>query len=215
MHWNLNELKNSLHSIVDKAIKSYSEIEKQTGVQLHSQTGVENFKTKIGKDVSDFMDFSREKAKNAQSREMLTIQPKERLTTATKAKITIKNYLGGQYFFTVDEVTVEKDTVYLIESKHSKRTVLPSKGDIKDGLLKMILYSNLCEVEINGKPTKSKAVLHLTSTKISSEITSEIPVWDRAAFLLNNNFSQKQIRFIDALLDEAVENGFMVKIEGL
>ena len=214
LHWNLNELKNSLHGIVNKAIKSYSEIEKQTGVQLHSQTGIENFKTKIGEDVAVFMNFSREKAKNAQSREMQTTQPKERLTTSTKAKITIKNYLGGQYFFTVDEVKVEKDTVYLIESKHSKQTVLPSKGDIKDGLLKMILYSNLCKVEINGKPKKSKSVLHLTSPKISSEITSEMPIWDRGDLLLINNFSQKQIRFIDALLDEAVENGFLVRIGG-
>ena len=214
LHWNLNELKNNLHDIVDKTQKCYENIQEYSGVQLHSQIGIENFKTKIGKDVSAFMDFSREKAKSAQSREMLTTQPKERLTTDTKAKITIKNYLGGQYFFTVDEVSVEKNTVYLIESKHSKRTVLPSKGDIKDGLLKMILYSNLCEVEVDGKPMKSKAVLHLTSPKIDREITSEMPIWDRGDLLLINNFSQKQIRFIDVLFDEAVENGFVVKIGG-
>ena len=214
LHWNLNELKNNLSDVVDKAKKSYAKIEKQTGVLLHSQKGIENFKKKIDKDVTNFMEFSREKAKRAQSREFVTTQPKESLSTATKAKITITNYLGGQYFFTVDEVFFDKNMVYLNESKHSKDSILPSKNDIKDGLLKMILYSNLCEVEVRGKPMKSKAVLSLTSPKIKGEFSSEISVLDRAAFLLGNDFSQGQIRFIDILLDEAVENGFIVKIGG-
>jgi len=215
LHWNLNELKNNLHNIVDMAKKGYAKIEAQTGVLLHNQAGIDNFKKKIGKDVSDFMEFSRDKAQKAQSREMQTTQPKESLSTHTKAKITITNYLGGQYFFTVDEVLIDKNTVYLIESKHSRQSILPSKGDIKDGLLKMILYSNLCEVEVDGIPMKSKAVLKLTSEKIKSEISSEILVWDRAGFLLDNKFSQEQIRFIDVLLDEAVENGFEVKVKNV
>jgi hypothetical protein len=213
LHWNLNELKNNLHTIVDKAMESYTTIEEQSGVLLHNRAGIENYKKEIGKNISDFMEFSRDKAQKAQSREMQTTQPKESLSTNTKTKITITNYLGGQYFFTVDEVLIDGDTVYLIESKHSKKSILPSKGDIKDGLLKMILYSNLCEVEVNGKKMKSQAVLNLTSPKISGEISSEIPVLDRAAFLLDNNFSQKQTVFINTLLDESIENGFMIKIK--
>jgi hypothetical protein len=213
LHWNLNELKNNLHNIVDQAKRSYAKIEHKTGVKLHDVKGLDNFKAKIGKDVETFMEFSREKAQQAQTREILTTQPKESLSTLTKAKITITNYLGGQYFFTVDEILIDKDTVYLIEGKHFKNSILPSKGDIKDGLLKMILYSNLCEVEVDGVPMKSRAVLKLTSTKLKGELTSEIPVWDRAAFLLDNDFSQEQIRFVDELLDEAVENGFEVKME--
>ncbi|MDR1543603.1 MAG: hypothetical protein LBS50_04175 [Prevotellaceae bacterium] len=212
LHWNLSELKTNLHEIIDNAKNAYKKISKQTGVTLHSFSGINNFKTKIGKDVSAFMQFSREKAKKAQSREIDTTQPKESLSTLTKAKITITNYLGGQYFFTVDEVKIENDTVFLIESKHSKNSILPSVDDIKDGLLKMILYSNLCDVTVNGVPMKSRAILNLTSSKIKSEITSEIPILDRAAFLLDNAFSQEQIRFINTLLDEAMENGFNVKI---
>jgi hypothetical protein len=34
---------------------------------------------------------------------------------------------------------IENDIVFLIEGKHSANSILPSKGDIKDGLLKMIL----------------------------------------------------------------------------
>jgi hypothetical protein len=123
--------------------------------------------------------------------------------------------LGGQYFFTVDEVFVDHNTIYLIESKHSNQNILPSKGDTKDGLLKMILYSNLGEVDVNNVKMKSKAMLNLTSPKIHGEITSEAPAWNRANFFRNNNFTQEQIRFIDVLLDEAIENGFLVKIGGI
>jgi hypothetical protein len=182
---------------------------------LHNQAGFEHVQNKIGKEVDAFMQFLSKKAQKVQSREMGTIQPKESLSANTKAKITITNYLGGQYFFTVAEVMIDKDTVSLIESKHSKQSILPSKGDIKDGLLKMILYSNLCEVEVDGKKMKSKAVLKLTSPKIDREITSEMPIWDRGDLLLINDFSQQQIRFIDVLMDEAVENGFEVRIENI
>ncbi|MDR1698640.1 MAG: hypothetical protein LBR75_02290, partial [Prevotellaceae bacterium] len=154
LHWNLNELKSNLHTIIDKAKACYSEIENNLGVKLHNLNGLDSFKEKIGKEVETFMQFSREKAEKAQAREMLTTQPKESLSTLTKAKITITNYLGGQYFFTVDEILIENDTVYLIEGKHSANSILPSKGDIKDGLLKMILYSNLCEVEVDDVKMK-------------------------------------------------------------
>ena len=212
LHWNLNELKNNLHNIVDKAKKSYAKIEKQTEVMLHNQIGIENFKKRIGKDVSDFMEFSREKAKQAQSREFVTTQPKESLSTLTKAKITITNYLGGQYFFTVDEVFIEKDTVHLIESKHSKKSILPSKGDIKDGLLKMILYSNLAEVKIDGKTVKSEAVLNLTSSKLKGQLRSNDTINKRVTFFLENNMSPENSVFIDALFKEAEANNFTVKI---
>jgi hypothetical protein len=212
LHWNLNELKNNFHNVVDKAKRSYAKIERQTGVTLHDQAGIDRFKAKIGKDVEHFMQFSREKSERAQAREIVTTQPKENLSTLTKAKITITNYLGGQYFFTVDEVLVNKDTVHLIEGKHSKNSILPGVSDIKDGLLKMILYSNLVDVSVDGVKMKSRAVLRLTSEKLKGEITSEIPVRDRSVFFSDNPFSREQIKLIDTLLGEAEENNFSVQI---
>lgn len=161
-----------MHNIIDKAKRSYSEIEKATGVKLHNFNGLDNFKEKIGKDVSSFMAFSRSKAERAQSAEFATLQPKESLSTLTKARITISNYLGGQYFFTVDEISFVDDKISLIEGKHSKNSLLPSNGDIKDGLLKMILYCNLSEVTANGQEVESEAVLRLTSPKLIGEIVS-------------------------------------------
>jgi hypothetical protein len=87
LHWNLNELNTNLHNIIDKVKSSYAEIEKSTGVKLHNPKGLDNFKEKIGKDVSLFMAFSRGKAEKAQSREFVTFQPKESLATFQKQKL--------------------------------------------------------------------------------------------------------------------------------
>jgi len=216
LHWNLNELKNNLHEIIDKAKTCYSEIENNLGIKLHNFSGLDNFKEKIGKEVEMFMQFSREKAEKAQTREMLTTQPKESLSTLTKAKITITNYLGGQYFFTVDEILFlpNPDILFLIEAKHSKNNILPSIGDIKDGLLKMILYSNLCEVEVNDTKIETMAVLKLTSSKLKTRsfLSNAVVPKYKQNFYEENNFSKLQIEFVEKLLNEAKENNFVLEI---
>ena len=213
LHWNLNELNTNLHSIIDKVKTSYSNIEKFTGVKLHNTNGLDNFKEKIGKDVSLFMAFSRDKAEKAQSREYVTQQPKESLSTLTKAKITITNYLGGQYFLSVDEILLSQNKVSLIEGKHSTNALLPSKGDIKDGLLKMILYCNLSDVSANGKKIKSEAILSLTSTKLKGSITSLNTKKEISTFFEDNNFSTLQISLVETIFAEAKQNKFIIKIQ--
>lgn len=213
LHWNLNELNQNLHNILDKVKTSYADIEKFTGVKLHNLSGLDNFKEKIGADVSLFMNFSRDKAERAQAREFVTFQPKESLATVSKAKITISNYLGGQYFLTVDEIVLTEDKVFLIEGKHSKKALLPSKGDIKDGLLKMILYSNLSEVIIDGKRLKSEAVLSLTSSRLKGTIDSLSNKESIEFFFNENKFSASQKTLVEAVIAEAKQNKFSVKIQ--
>jgi len=215
LHWNLNELNKNLHKLIDKVKISYHRIENITGVKLHNSIGVDKFKEKIGKDVSLFMAFSRDKAQKAQAREFVTQQPKESLSTLSKAKITITNYLGGQYFFTVDEISVSPRKLKLIEGKHSQNSLLPSKGDIKDGLLKMILYSNLKYVTIGGKKTSCKAILSLTSTKLEGSITSLNAKKDIQTFFEKNNFSSQQKLLVESIISEAKKNRFIINIQYL
>ncbi len=210
LHWNINELTKNFQSIIDKVKASYLKIEKETCVKLHNVKGIDSFKEKIGKDVSNFMKFLREKA---QAREYVTIHPKESLSSQTKVKITITNYLGGEYFFTVDETDLSNSTIYLIERKHSKTSLLPSQGDIKDGLLKMILYSNLTNVTANDKKVKSKSVLSLTSTKLTGSINSNSTRKDINDFYELNNFSKSQKSLTDTLIKEAKTNKFIIKIQ--
>jgi hypothetical protein len=213
LHWNLNELNTNLHNLIDIVKIAYTKIEQSSGVKLHSSTGLDNFKEKIGKDVSLFMAFSRGKAEQAQAREFVTFQPKESLSTLSKAKVTITNYLGGQYYLTVDEILLTKDKVSLIEGKHSKNAILPSKGDIKDGLLKMILYSNLSKVSTNGQKIKSEAVLCLTSTKLKGSITSLTAKEELSYFFDQNNFSKSQKLLVETVFAEANQNNFIAKVQ--
>lgn len=144
------------------------------------------------------------------------IQPKEVLTTLSKASITIKNYLGGLYFFTVDEISIIDNQLYLIESKHSKNSKLPSLSDIKDGLLKMILYSNLENTKLNDNFIVQIPVLNLSSSKLFVLINSYKDDTEKVnLFAHKNKLSHKQIDIITILFREAKINNLIIKIGGL
>ena len=213
LHWNINELNTNFHSILKQVVLSYMNIEIETRVQLHGIKGLQNFQDKIGKDVSLFMEFSRGKAQLAQSREFVTQQPKENLSTLSKAKITITNYLGGNYFFTADEIILRKETIFLTEGKHSVNGLLPSKGDIKDGLLKMILYCNLVEINVDGKKMECQSVLELTSTKLKGQINSNSSLIEIENFFISNTFSKSQKMLVTRLFEETKSNNFTVNIK--
>jgi hypothetical protein len=138
---------------------------------------------------------------------------KSRLKQHQKVKLQLQIIWGGQYFLTVDEVEIKNDNLYLIESKHSRNSILPSRSDIKDGLLKMILYSNLTKVEINGIAYISQAVLKLTSPKIIGQISSVSSNEELNNFISQNRISSASKQFIINLLDESRTNDFTVKIQ--
>ncbi len=176
------------------------------GVTFHSEQGIDRFANQFINGVKEFMRTSRQRAREAQNREIQTIQPKELLSTLTKATITIKNYLGGEYYFTTDEIKIEKNRIYLIEAKHSKRAILPSISDIKDGLLKMILYTNLKDVSINNKKYVAFPVLKLTSAKLEKDISqSELETCI--------DFNKRRKEILKKLFEEAKENNFNIIIE--
>jgi len=80
-----------------------------------------------------------------------------------KAAITIKNYIGGEYFFTCDEAEIHDDEIYLIEGKHTEGKMFPSTNDIQDGLLKMMPLTNLQDVKVGDQQYKPVPILKLTS----------------------------------------------------
>ena len=163
LHWNLAEI-DKVREIGRKALESYQKISKKLDVEMHSLSSAEKKIEELMKDKVAFMSSSRDLAQKAQKRESVTIQPKE-LLAGTKATLTIKNYLGGNYYFTSDEVRIEKDNLFLVEGKHTKQAKLPALEDTKDGLLKMILFTNLKEVNVNGKTYNPIPVLKLTTGK--------------------------------------------------
>ncbi|HEX2787064.1 MAG TPA: hypothetical protein VHP32_04100 [Ignavibacteria bacterium] len=210
LHWNLNELSNPI--TINNAIKSYLNISKNLQVKLHDVKGIEKFKNKLIGEVNIFKEFSRNKSKGAQNREFLTTQPKEILSTKTKSKITIKNYLGGLYHFTVDEIEISSNNLILIESKCSKSLKIPSRGDIRDGLLKMILYSNLEKVELNNKKYKAIPLLDLISLRLKGNISNYSDKADIDKFIRTNELMSYDIELIKTIFLEAQKNKFIIRV---
>ncbi len=210
LHWNLKEIEKSLPDLIQKVKATYNSIGQELGVEFHNEQGIRRFANQFINGAKKFMETSRQKAQEAQNRELHTIQPKETLLSLTKATITIENYLGGKYYFTTDEIIMEKDKIYLIEAKHSKNSILPSIGDIKDGLLKMILYTNLKNVTVKKKKFKAIPVLRLTSEKLKISYSEKRGI---DSFIYENNLNKKWSKIIKKLFEEANENNFKVLIE--
>ncbi|ROL56120.1 hypothetical protein D9V84_09355 [Bacteroidetes/Chlorobi group bacterium Naka2016] len=194
LHWNISQI-DKAGEIGKNALTSYEEISKKLGVEMHSKESAQKRINELIKSKETFVQLSRELAKKAQDRESITTQPKEKLS-GLKARLTIKNYLGGYYFFTCDEVEVERGTIYLIEGKHSKQNIIPSLEDIKDGLLKMILLTNLTEVKIGEEEFNPVAVLKLTSS----------------IKFIKENLRKPQLETLRLLNREAKDNNFKVII---
>ncbi len=168
LHWNLEQIDKAA-DIALKALNAYRRISATRGVKMHSEASAQRRIQKLleGKDV--FLKLSRKLAVNAQKRESLTKQPKE-LLFGIKSNLTITNYLGGVYYFTCDEVKFDGNRILLVEGKHSEKSLIPSLSDIKDGLLKMVLFSNLKNVTVDGVEYDPIPVLKLTTLKnFSSE----------------------------------------------
>ncbi len=133
-------------------------------------------------------------ARSAQQREVVTLQPKE-LVEGQKASITVINYLGGEYSLTLDECEISGSDVKLIEAKHTKNGAIPSEDDIKDGIIKMVLFTNLHSVFIGDKEYAVIPVLKLSTT--------------RGFNVLNLSASQRQL--YNKLIEEAHSNKFQLR----
>lgn len=209
--WNEREAK-QLKPMLEKAKSSYAQISKQTNTYLHDATALDEL-IKYAETPQKFIEFSRSKSEKAQDREFVTDQPKEALSTDTKAKVTINNALFGKYFFTCDETKIEPQTVHLIEAKHSQRAKFPSKNDIKDGLIKMMIYTNLQNVRVGAKKTNLKVQIRLTSNQLKGSTNSDAKTEEIDKFFTENSFNSADKTFFQKLFQEARENNFTIILE--
>ncbi len=197
LHRNLAQIEKVVE-VAKKAIESYEKISQELEVEMHSKESARKRTDELLKGKENFMLLSRNLAKKAQSREAKTVQPKEKLS-GLKATLTIKNYLGGHYFFTCDEIYIDNKIIYLVEGKHSKQSLIPSLEDIKDGLIKMILFTNLKEVKINNVEYIALPVLELTSDL-------KFP---------KKKLKRSQIELLTILKKESEENKFRVVLNNI
>lgn len=208
LHWNLSQLENSLQ-VIKKCKSSYQNISKTLNIKMHSFEGIDKRIEVLKDNARAFKKYSRSLAADAQNRELQTTQPKESVIEE-KAKITIRNYLGGLYYLTVDEVVIKKEKIWLIEKKHSKNALVPSMNDIKDGIIRMILFTNLAETKIDDKFFNHFSVLGLTSSMFRGYCHNYMTLKDILNCLGENDFSIKQKKTILSVFNEGKQNNFLV-----
>ena len=134
--------------------------------------------------------------------------------------MTVKNYLFCEFlnlYFEKSPFAVAGRSGRAYSQSLSSAFVigwkLPSLGDIKDGLLKMMLYTNLENVSIIDEQSfVSLPVLRLTSEKIVGEISSNSEAAKLEQFFRVNNFNQRQRELMQSLFVEAKENKFTISL---
>ena len=121
-------------------------------------------------------------------------------------KSIINNYLQT-YILSGVRLYLRGDTLHLCESKHSKNAFLPSSDDIKDGLLKLMLYNNIDSLQ---DYKKFKPILRLTSSLLKDCI--KLPSDNLESFLQNNAFTKAQSKILQDLNIESKINNFEIWI---
>ena len=142
----------------------------------------------------------------------MTVHELEHLCDGCKGLFILNNYLGGEYYLTCDEVYIENGIFIIQESKNTKGK-LPSIDDIKDGLFKLALYSNIEKLEYIGEEVKFKTRLKLTGN-LNSRLKLPSNNEKIENFVKNNNLSKKHIEIIESLQKEAEINNIEIIIEG-
>lgn len=163
---------------------------------MHSRIAALHKIDTLKSDADAFKIESRKIAASAASRETKVINPHESIA-GSKGKITITNYLGGEYHLTVDEIWfIDDNTIQLVEAKHTTdpHQLITSINDIKDALVKMILFTNLENVRVMGKTHQHQSIMKLTSSNPFS------PDW----------LSPSKQRLYQLLQEEARINGFQI-----
>ena len=189
LHWNLEQIEN-ITDLTKQAAMAYKKISGETNVTMHSERNILKKINLLLQDKENFMILSRKLSGEAQKREKITLQPKENIFVGIKASVTISNFLGGNYYFTADEVAINNNVLHIIEAKHSSNSTIPLIDDIKDGLIKMILFSNLKMATIQGKDYGVVPILKLTGQ--------------------NNALTKHDKVILDSLIKEAETNDFFV-----
>lgn len=222
LHWNRTLFETRFTSTYRQALDAYEEISKRTGVEVHSRTTQERYLDTVIASYDQFRDISLRGSAGAAMRESATLHEAEFVPDSGKPVFAIENYLGGVYHLTADGVVYE-DGVYVIqESKNSKSKGIPKMPDIKDGLFKLILFSNIDQLKHNGIVVPFQTRLKLTGVGIRSSVRLPCEPEVIEEFLAANVgvFSSAHKKTIYQLLEEVqvneslLKNKFTVEIEG-
>ncbi|MBD2776213.1 hypothetical protein [Iningainema tapete] len=209
LHWNTTHFERDFQTIYLNAVNSYENIATSQNVFLHSRQKhievLDNFRQDGNFNLQNFKDYTLNKSLAAARRESMTVNRLEYLSDGYKGIFSLSNYLGGIYYLTADEVYLQGNIYTIQESKNVSKGRLPSEEDIKDGLFKLILFSNLEALFLNDTQVDFR-----TSLKITGNITGTLYLPNEtttvAEFCQTNSLSTSKRRLIELLNQETIQN---------
>jgi hypothetical protein len=214
LHWNKNLFADRFIEIFRKSLASYRAISRRTKVEVHPQASSERYLAEIVADFEAFQRGSLKGSERASARELQTIHKYEHLVEGSKGQFRIENYLGGIYHLTADEIILSGDGCLIQESKNSSKGFLPSLCDIRDGLFKLILFSNLDRLLLDGKQMKFSCRLKLTGARLVGSIKLPCTPRELKDFLEMNKgrYSRANGETLEKLRIEAEQNGLEIYV---
>ena len=207
LHWNKNLFEERFVSIFQNALAAYQQISQKTKVNIHPQNSLIEYLGKIREDFEEFKNISLRGSQQASLREVQTLHQLEHLNDGVKATICIRNYLGGIYYLTVDEVILNDEAWIIQESKNSNKDPIPGESDIQDGLFKLIIFSNLSSLQLDGIEVPFLVRLKLSGRGISTKVVLPCSEAELSHFFeQNNTFRRSHKDLIKKLQLEAMNN---------
>ncbi len=169
-HWNQKHFTEEFIPIYQSAIESYETIGRELKVQMHDRKIHEEYLRRVRCENQEntlnlerFKQISLARSHQSAITETRTEHALESRGNFPKPLFRIVNNLGGHYYLTADEVEfIDESEVVIRENKNTTRAILPSMPDIKDGLFKLLLYSQLSELRHGDQQLRFRAQLCLS-----------------------------------------------------
>ena len=218
LHWNTNHFENDFERVYLTAVEGYQRISKNENVLMHKVQDhlntLEKFKVNKQFCLDTFKKVTLSHSHAAALRETVTVHKLESLGENEKGIFLITNYQGGEYYLTADEIYWENNQLVIQESKNTTKDKLPSKNDIKDGLFKLILFSNMECVDVENRTD----VPFVTQLKLTGNLIGNLFLPNSTNRLSNfcqeNRLSSAHRKTITLLNREADMNDFQIWITG-
>jgi len=158
--WN-NEQVKKIPELLEKTIQRYRELGKKLGVPLKTKAlkNLEENAKKWKKNPETLFSDMKKLELDAQNRETRTNHKHESIPTeyGGKAKFTIECGKSEMLYLTADAVDVNKNKkiITITEAKNTTKDDFPNKENIKDDLMKLVLFKKT-DFQIGGEKYQKK-----------------------------------------------------------
>lgn len=217
LHWNTMHFERDYEYVYRQAVESYQKIGRQYNLEMHSADNhlaiLEQYLVDGKFNLDAFARRSSARSAAAAKREAMTTHDLEQLSDGEKAYFELVNLQGGIYHLTVDEVYWEDGRLVVQESKNTSDGIMPSLGDIQDGLFRNILFYSIDELYLDDKPIEFTTRLKLTGNVIGELMLPNDGEAAIESFSDANNFKSAKRHLLRLLHQEVTINpGFSIEI---